>query len=143
MISIDLALVFQIVNFLVLMVFLNLFLYKPVRKMLAERDREITEAHERTASVDREVQEKMALYEAKLRQTTAAASEEKSRAIKAAREEEGTIIGKAREEAANTVAAIQSRIAAEADEARGLLAEQARTISREISERVLGRSLQQ
>ena len=75
MISIDLAFVFQFVNFLLLMFALNIFLYKPVLKVLSERDSEIIASREKTAAVDREVQEKMELYEVKLRQTKAAAYE--------------------------------------------------------------------
>jgi F-type H+-transporting ATPase subunit b len=143
MISIDLAVVIQFVNFLVLMVVLNFFLYKPVRKILADREKEIADAHERTVSVDREVREKMELYELKLRQTTAMAAEEKSKAIQKAREQEAAVIDKARKEAAGTVATIQKRVAGEAEEARHFLREQAQTISHEICEKVLGRSLQQ
>jgi F-type H+-transporting ATPase subunit b len=142
MISIDLAFVFQFINFLVLMVVLNIFLYKPVRKILADREKEIADAYERTVSVDREVQEKMELYELKLRQTTAMAAEEKSKAIHKAREEEAAAIDKARKEASDIVATIQKRVAGEAEQARDFLKEQAQTISREICEKVLGRSFQ-
>jgi F-type H+-transporting ATPase subunit b len=141
MISIDLALVFQFVNFLLLMLVLNIFLYKPVRKILAERDSEIIESQKRTAAVDKEVQEKMALYEMKLRQTKTAAYEEKTAAIGKTREEESSIIEKARLEAAQSLATIQKQVARDAEQARGFLREQARSISLEICEKVLGRSL--
>ncbi len=140
MISIDLALVFQFVNFLVLMLVLNVLLYKPVLKILAEREAEIADAREKTASVDKAVQEKVALYELKLRETKARAHEQKNKAIQSVREEESAIVEKARREAAGSVASIQKRVAREADEARKFLMEQAQTISREICEKVLGRS---
>lgn len=141
MISIDIALVFQIVNFLILMLLLNIFLYKPVRKILAERDAEIAAAKEKTTAVDREVQEKMALYEAKLRQVKVKANEEKGLAIKESRKVEADIISKARKEAAASVSLIQNRIAGEAESARKTLKEQAQSLSLEICEKVLGRSL--
>jgi F-type H+-transporting ATPase subunit b len=141
MISIDIALVFQIVNFLVLMLILNIFLYKPVRKILGEREAEIATANEKTAAVDIEVQEKMALYEARLREVKIKASEEKNLAIKASREEEAEMVGKARLEATSSLVLIKARIAGEADSARIFLKEQAQSLSREICEKVLGRSL--
>jgi len=141
MISIDIALVFQIVNFLILMLLLNIFLYKPVRKILTERDAEIAAAKEKTTAVDREVQEKMALYEAKLRQVKVKANEEKGLAIKESRKVEADIISKARKEAAASVSLIQNRIAGEAESARKTLKEQAQSLSLEICEKVLGRSL--
>jgi F-type H+-transporting ATPase subunit b len=141
MISIDIALVFQIVNFLILMLILNIFLYKPVRKILGEREAEIAAANEKTAAVDIEVQGKMALYEAKLREVKVKANEEKNLAIKASREEEAEIVGKARSEATSSLVLIQARIAGEADSARTFLKEQSQSLSREICEKVLGRSL--
>jgi F-type H+-transporting ATPase subunit b len=141
MISIDIALVFQIVNFLILMLLLNSLLYKPVRKILAERDAEIAAAKEKTTAVDREVLEKMALYEVKLRQVKVKANEEKSLAIKESRKVEADIISKARKEAAASLSMIQNRIAGEAESARKTLKEQAQSLSLEICEKVLGRSL--
>jgi F-type H+-transporting ATPase subunit b len=141
MISIDLAFIFQFVNFLVLMLILNFLLYKPVRKILADRDAEITAAHDRTAAVDREVREKMELYELKLRQTKASAHEEKILAINKIREEESAVIEKARLDASASLSLIQNQVASQAEEARKFLRGQAELISREICEKVLGRSL--
>ncbi|MBP1752197.1 MAG: atpX [Geobacteraceae bacterium] len=142
MISLDLAFVFQFVNFLVLMLVLNILLYKPVRKILSERDTEIASSREKTAEVDRDVQEKIALYEEKLRKTKAVAYEEKNKTLQKVREEESAIIETSRLEVAASVASIQRQVAAEADQARHFLREQAQVISREICEKVLGRSCQ-
>ena len=68
MINLDLAFVFQLVNFLVLVLLLNVFLYKPIRKQLADRNALISGAKEKSAAVDREVQEKLASYEARMRE---------------------------------------------------------------------------
>lgn len=141
MISIDIAFVFQVINFLLLMMILNVLLYKPVRKILAERESEIAAAKEKTAAVDSEVREKMALYEAKLREIKAKANEEKNSLIKKARDEESGIIEKARLEATDALVLIQNRVAGEAESARSYLKEQAQALSLEICEKVLGRSL--
>ncbi|HZV80840.1 MAG TPA: ATP synthase F0 subunit B, partial [Geobacteraceae bacterium] len=58
MINIDLAILIQLINFLVLMLILNIFLYKPIRKVLAERQGRIAEAKSRAEGVDQDVQEK-------------------------------------------------------------------------------------
>jgi F-type H+-transporting ATPase subunit b len=141
MISIDIAFVIQTVNFLLLMFILNIFLYKPVRKILADRESEIAASKEKTAAVDMEVREKMALYEAKLRAVKAKANEEKNMLIKEARDEESGIIEKARFESANALIVIQNRVADEAESAKSYLKEQAQALSLEICEKVLGRSL--
>ena len=141
MISLDISFFIQIINFLALLLLLNIFLYKPVRKALADRDAGINSARARAAEVDTDVQEKMALYEARLREAKAKANEERSLLRKEAMAEESNVLGKARQEAAGSLSAIRDRVASEATDAREFLREQTRALSLEICEKVLGRSL--
>ncbi|GLI37905.1 ATP synthase F0 subunit B [Geobacter hydrogenophilus] len=141
MISLDLAFVIQFVNFLVLLLILNIFLYKPIRKIMADRKAQIDGAKERAAAVDKDVQEKMALYEARLREIKAKANAERETLRNSALQEEAAVIEKARKEAADSLSSIKNRVAKEAADAKELLAAQVRTLSLEICEKVLGRSL--
>jgi F-type H+-transporting ATPase subunit b len=141
MISIDLAFVIQAINFLVLMLLLNLILYKPVRKLMTDRDAEVCGARERIAAVDREVEHKMALYEQKLREVKVRAGDEKNIVIKEARTREAEVTEKARQEAQEHIATIRKKVAVEAEASRQFLREQAQVLSVEICEKVLGRSL--
>jgi F-type H+-transporting ATPase subunit b len=140
-INLDLAFVIQLINFLVLILVLNIFLFKPIRKVLAERQGEISAAKARAEGVDREVQEKMAQYEAKLREVKSQASDERATLIKEAQTEEASILDKARKEATDSLATIKNKVAKEATDAKALLQEQAKALSLEICEKVLGRSL--
>jgi F-type H+-transporting ATPase subunit b len=140
-ISLDLAFVIQVVNFLVLMVILNVFLFKPIRKVMADRRVQIDGSRERAAVVDKEVQEKMALYEARLRDVKAKAGAEREVLRKEAQQEESAILEKARKEAADSLASIKSRVAKETVDAKEFLKEQSRSLSLEICQKVLGRSL--
>ena len=141
MINLDLAFVFQLVNFLVLVLLLNVFLYKPIRKVLADRAEQIRGAKAKAVEVDKEVQEKMALYETRLREVKAKAGAERAAMVKEAQAEEAVLVEKARKEAAASLATIKNRVAKEAADAKELLKEQARSLSLEICEKVLGRSL--
>lgn len=141
MINIDIVLLFQAVNFLALLFFLNIFLYKPIRKVLAERAAEISASKEKTVSVDREVCEKMAQYEQKLQAVKADATEERNKMLRAAREEESRLIEAARDEAAEGLARIRESIEKESAVAESFLKDQAAVLSRQIAEKVLGRSL--
>ena len=141
MINLDLTFIIQLVNFLVLVLILNVFLYKPIRRVLADRATELNGARERAAEVDRDVQEKVALYEARLREGKAGANGERDVLKKAAQAEESAVLEKARKEAADTLATIKEKVAKEAADAKELLREQARGLSLEICEKVLGRSL--
>ncbi len=141
MINLDLAFVIQLVNFLVLVLVLNIFLYKPIRKVLADRQGEIAAARKRAEGVDKDVQEKMAEYEGRLRSIKAQASGERASLIKEAHAEETALLDKARKEATETLSTIKNKVAKEAADARVLLKEQATALSMEICEKVLGRSL--
>jgi F-type H+-transporting ATPase subunit b len=141
MINIDIVLLFQVVNFLVLLFLLNILLYKPIRKVLTDRQDEIRASKEKTASVDQEVQEKMARYQEKLREVKAEAAEERNRMLREARDQEAGIIDTARRDADSELSRIQTAIRAESAEAEVYLRAQAQTLSRAICEKVLGRSL--
>ena len=141
MINIDLAFVIQLVNFIILIFVLNLLLYKPIRKVLAERQGRIAEAKGRSESVEADLQEKMADYEARLKSMKSGATEERSLLVKEAQAEEATILEAARKEAAASLASIKARVAQESAAARTILQEQAKVLSVDICEKVLGRSL--
>uniref|UniRef100_A0A6S6M5V5 ATP synthase subunit b n=1 Tax=Citrifermentans bremense TaxID=60035 RepID=A0A6S6M5V5_9BACT len=140
-INLDIAFVFQLVNFLVLVLLLNAFLYKPIRKQLAERAAQINGAKQKSAEVDREVQEKLASYEARMREIRAGAADERGALKKEAQQQEAAILDKARAEASASLASIKAQVAKETEEARRVLTASAETLSAEICEKVLGRSL--
>jgi len=136
-----LAFFVQVVNFGILVLVLNIFLYKPIRKVLADRRQVVDGAREKAAAVDLEVQEKMALYEVRLRDAKAVAAERRAESIKQAQAEETSVLEKARAEATVSLGTIRDRVAKEAADARILLKQQAELLSVDISEKILGRSL--
>jgi len=140
-IELNLAFFVQVVNFGILVLVLNIFLYKPIRKVLADRRQVVDGAREKTAAVDLEVQEKMALYEVRLRDAKAVAAERRAESIKQAQAEETSVLEKARAEATVSLGTIRDRVAKEAADARILLKQQAELLSVDISEKILGRSL--
>jgi F-type H+-transporting ATPase subunit b len=140
-ITLDLAFVIQIVNFFVLLFVLNTFLYKPIRKALADRSAEIEGARQKAESVDAGVQEKIAAYEARMRDVKAQAALERAEMKKSVESEEQALLEKARLEASETINAIRAKVAKETADARELLRSQALLLSSDICEKVLGRSL--
>jgi F-type H+-transporting ATPase subunit b len=140
-IELNLAFFVQVVNFGILVLVLNIFLYKPIRKVLADRRQVVDGAREKAAAVDLEVQEKMALYEVRLRDAKAVAAERRAESIKQAQAEETSVLEKARAEATVSLGTIRDRVAKEAADARILLKQQAELLSVDISEKILGRSL--
>lgn len=141
MIELNLAFFIQIVNFGILVLVLNIFLYKPIRKVLADRRLVVDGAREKAAAVDLEVQEKMALYEVRLRDAKAEAGARRAESLKQAQVEETSLLEKARAEATASLASIRDRVAKEAADARVLLKQHAEHLSGDICEKILGRSL--
>lgn len=141
MIELNLAFVVQLINFGILVLVLNIFLYKPIRKVLADRRAVIDSARDKTASVDEQVQAKMAQYEARLRDAKAGAGATRAEALKQAQVEETAVLEKARKEASESLASIRTKVAKEATDARVLLRQQAEALSGDICEKILGRSL--
>jgi len=140
-IDIDLSFLIQLINFLVLLAVLNILLYKPIRKVLAERQGKIADAKSRAEGVDQDVQVKMAEYEARLKEMKSGAADERGALVKEAQVEEAAILESARKDASETITAIKARISKEAADARTILQEQAKLLSVDICEKVLGRSL--
>ena len=141
MINLDLAFAVQIVNFGLLALVLNIFLYKPIRALLAQRRNEIQSARERAVAVDQQVQEKVAQYEARLRDAKAEVGAKRAELVKEAQAEEAGLLDKARQDATASIATIRERIAQESLEARAMLQKQVDVLSGDICEKILGRSL--
>jgi len=141
MINIDIVLLFQAVNFLLLLFLLNALLYRPIRKVMADRAAELEAARGKTVSVDSDVRDRMTEYELKLREAKTGANEERAKMIGAARSEEASILEDARRDAASSLAEIRAAIQKEAAKEEGRLRTRAEELSRVISEKVLGRSL--
>lgn len=141
MIELNLAFFIQVVNFGILVLVLNIFLFKPIRKVLADRRQVVDGAREKAAAVDLEVQDKMAQYEVKLHEAKAEASARRAESLKQAQAEEASLLEKARTEAAASLGSIRDRVAKEAADARALLKQQAELLSGDICEKILGRSL--
>ena len=141
MIELNLSFVIQLVNFGILVLVLNVFLYKPIRKVLADRRQVIDSAREKTVSVDAEVQAKMAQYEARLHTAKAEAGAQRADAMKLAQVEEAALLERARKQASESLSSIREKVAKEAGEARELLKKQVEILSGDICEKILGRSL--
>jgi F-type H+-transporting ATPase subunit b len=140
-IDINIAFIIQAINFLLLLIVLNFLLYRPLRKVLAARAGEISGAREKAEEVDREVQEKMAGYEASLREMRAQATSDRNALKGEAAAEEARMLDAARKEADSVLGSIKTQVAKETADARELLKGQATAISLEICQKVLGRSL--
>lgn len=140
-ISFDISMVIQLVNFLLLLAALNFLLYKPIRKILAERREFFDTLKEKAAkakdALDNGENEKARLNAESLRQAMTL----KNDLIQKGLSEEKSILARAQEEAARQTAEAKTRLAESAAAAREALARDSENIARQMAEKILGRSL--
>ena len=141
MIKIDYTMLIQMVNFLLLIVILNLLLYKPILGIIDRRKKQVQDTEEEIKRLNQSVEERMAAYEEKLRQAKMDALVKKTEIIKEGAEEGKGLIEAAKSQIPGMMEQFHGEMNKEVSEARGVLTGQSRNISLEIAEKLLGRSL--
>ena len=142
MVSIDGTIWIQMANFLILMFVLNIILFKPILRVIERREKHLQGLDKEVKSLDQSVEEKMANYEEKLRQARLEAMSEKNEIQQKASEEGKGKMDEARNEILQIFDDFKQKLDKEISSARKILKSQAEKISVEISEKVLGRSIQ-
>jgi F-type H+-transporting ATPase subunit b len=142
MVELNSSLLIQLVNFLVMIFLLNAILYKPILGVLERRKKHLQDLDEEVKSLDKTVQDKVAAYEEKLRLARQQAMVERDGVRKKAVDEGKVVTDKARNEISGMMEELKTKMAAEMQGARSVLKTQAEKISMEISEKVLGRTVQ-
>lgn len=141
MISIDWTIILQFVNFLVLMAVLNALLYRPLRKVLAQRKEKIDGSHQRAKDLEAQIEEKMTRYQEQLQAAKVKGAQERAEMRSAATAEEAKLIGTARDEAARRLLELKGKVAEEAAVAEKTLRAETEGIAGSIAAKVLGRAL--
>jgi F-type H+-transporting ATPase subunit b len=130
----------QMVNFLILIVILNILLYKPILGIIDRRKKQAQDTEEEIKRLNQSVEERMAAYEEKLRQAKTDALEKKTEIIKEGADQAKSLIEAARGQIPGMMEQFHGEINKEVTEVRNILAGQSRNISLEIAEKLLGRS---
>lgn len=142
MISFDYTFLIQIANFLILIVILNLLLYKPILKILDARDEKLKESEEEVKNLNLTIEKKVAEYEEKIRMAKIEAMNERNEIQRGGSEKAKEIIDETRAELAKVMEEFQGKLDQEIAQAKLVLKSQSAGISSEIAEKVLGRRLQ-
>lgn len=141
MIDINSTLLIQLANFIVLLIALNFILYRPLRKIMLEREEEIGGAFTDAKNAQERTQSLLGQYNASL-----AEAKQKSAATYNALYQQGLdgqrdLIAAERAKAAELLDKAKSEIAAAADAARTDLKQEARRLSQDIAGKLLGRGV--
>lgn len=138
----DYTLFIQMVNFLVLLFFLNLILFRPIRKIIKKRNQIMDDFNEDITSMSDRAQESMEQFEQKI----LGARQEGMARIQSMKDEgeemEGQLIAATNQEVQGKIEAAREKVASEIQGARTQLQEQVQSFSVALTEKILGRSIQ-
>ncbi|MBT6338917.1 MAG: ATP synthase F0 subunit B [Desulfobacula sp.] len=136
----DISLVYQMINFLILLFVLNLVLYKPIRNVLLERKAKIEGMQEGAQKASNDLVAGEDAYKDGLKQARSKGLKEKEIFIEAASQEEKEIIGRINKKAQANLVEIKKQVADETEQARKTLETEVEAYAKAIGEKILGRA---
>ena len=134
-------LVALIVFFFLLVAPVNQFVFKPILKVLDEREERIAGTRARAAQLERQADEVLGRYESSVQAVREEAERERRSLLEAARGDAVGATGEARGEAESEIEQARSEIASALDAARVTLRSQSEELARQAASSVLGRAL--
>lgn len=141
MIELNVTLLFQVIGFFVLYLILNTFLYKPVTKLLEERDKNITGAKREAELLEAELQKKLLAYENRLNDTKAKAQEERLRLRQEGLDKERDLLESAKKNSLDGIQQAKIKLEKDIQSAITRLKEESKVISKDIAEKILERKV--
>jgi F-type H+-transporting ATPase subunit b len=129
-----------LILFVVLVPILNALLFRPLLRVLDEREQRIDGARTRAAELSRQAAELVARHDEAIRQARELAHGEQVRHVEQARSQHHATVGEARRQAEQQITTARIDIARVAESARTALGAEAQQLAREIAARLLGRS---
>lgn len=136
----DISLVYQMINFLVLLFVLNLVLYKPIRNVLLERKAKIQGMQNGAERAQSDLVAGEDAYNNGLKQARSKGLKSKEAFIEEASKEEKEIIDRINKKAQANLADIKKQVAQEAEQARKALEAEVDVYAKAIGEKILGRA---
>ena len=141
MIEIDGSVFFQIANFLIMMIAMNYLLYRPIRGILKERREKIQGYETEISGLSGQVEERLQAIEEEMTAARKDGFDRKDALKSEGMDEEKRIISAAAAEVETEHQHIQERIKDEIGSAREALMSDLDLFSKELAQKLLGRSL--
>jgi F-type H+-transporting ATPase subunit b len=135
----DVSVVWVIFFVLLLTVVLDRLLFKPLLRVMAERQRAITSARELAERSANEARLAVAEFDRKTSEARAELYKQMDEMRRTALDERSAILSRTRAEAEAEIAAASARLQSEAEEARRRLSTDAEVLGGAVADRILGR----
>jgi F-type H+-transporting ATPase subunit b len=140
-IDLNATLLIQLANFLLLMFLLNRILFRPMLRLLAERQARTEGRRQKAAQLEADAQAVWEDYQKRLQEAKADADRVRTQLVRQGEAQRDKSLATAAAEAEKAVAQIRARVRAEADDARKSLNSQADRLAAAVAERILGRTV--
>lgn len=141
MIQPDWTLLIQMINFLVFLFLMNMILYRPIRRIVAERKKLMAEKQEGIDRLEAEVRTVIQDYDSKLAESRRLGFQKIQELKAAGYDQEKELLRQRSEEAASKLQQMRAQIQNDIGVARDELREQVRSFSVQLAQKILGRSI--
>lgn len=141
MIDIDITLLWQLANFIVLLIVLNIILFKPIRQIMREREQGISSALGDAKTAQERMQKILEQYNASLAEAKQKAATSYNTAYQQGLDAQRDMISAERAKASELLDKARKEISAASTAARTDLKKEAERLSQEITSKLLGRAV--
>jgi F-type H+-transporting ATPase subunit b len=137
----DYTLFIQMINFLVLLFVLNLILFRPIRKIIKERNQIVDNFNSDIASLTDSAQESAGQFQQKIQEARKEGAARVQSMKDEGEEAEADLIAATAEEVQTKIDEARKKVASDIQEARSHLQTQVQAFSVAVTEKILGRSI--
>ena len=141
MIDINITLLWQLANFIVLLIVLNFILFKPIRQVMLEREQGISSAVEDAKAAQERMQSILDQYNTSLAEAKQKATTTYNTVYQQGLDAQRDMIVAERAKAAELLDKARKEIAVASTAARADLQKEAERLSQEITSKLLGRAV--
>ncbi len=141
MIKVDASLLWQMANFIILILALNYVLFKPIRRVLLQRKQKIKDLGDSAGAAATGAKERAEALAAGIKEARERGLQKKEELLQAAAGEEKALIEKINKKAAQDLAAAKKKIESEIDDVRAALKKEIGGFAKAIGEKILGRAV--
>lgn len=136
----DASVIVQVGNFILLVILLNVVLYKPIRGILAQRKEKIEGLENVIESSQAKVKEKEDEFNSQIREARSEGVKIKDTLVEGASQEEKKILGDINAKAQADLAEVRGKIAKDVEGVRKALEKEVDAFATAIFEKILGRA---
>lgn len=137
----DVSFIVQIGNFILLVILLNVVLYKPIRGIVAQRKEKVEGLQKSIQSSEALVSEKETEFTSEIREARSKGVANKDAIVDQASQEEKKILGEINEKAQADLAEVREKIAKDVENVRVKLQQEIDAFASAIFEKILGRAV--